>query len=182
MKGVRANCCDRKSHRSGGTARCRGGDAFATMAPCAARGGNGAEQGHQIMSGVWVLDKKISGASRLLALPRVDPGRGGAAYQHTSAELSQRQAVSGRGKNRLRAGAQLLLLPRGVWRLPHRRVSGGRRVVKSSAFPIISRAFSFCWAFCWGASSAVFSAPSAGCRSACTRSPRKSFPQRSSNP
>ena len=77
-------------------------------------------------------------------------------------------------EDRLRAGAELLLLSGGLRSLSHRGVSGGGGDRPSSASPTISQAFSFLLESCWDALSAAFYAPSAGFRSCCIKS-RQSF-------
>ena len=55
----------------------------------------------------------------------MDPGGGNVTDQPASAEFPQGWTVSGRGEDRLRAGAELLFLPGSVGRVSHRGVSGG---------------------------------------------------------
>ena len=99
----------------------------------AGRGGDSAEQSNQIMSGVcghWV--KSFQAFHRPCPASGLDSGGGDAADQPASAELSQGRTVSGGGEDRLRAGAELLLLSGGVRGLPHRGVSGGGGVFQVS--------------------------------------------------
>ena len=160
-----------------------GGSRHAVLRRLAGRGGDGAEQSDQIMSGVcghWVKEKN---AAYLRYCPASGAGyrRGGFIDQPASAELSQGRTVSGRRENRLRAGAELLLLPGSLRCLV---LSGRFRrwwVLPSSASPIISQVSSFCWESCWDALSAAFCVPSAGFRSCCIRFLRRSSPQRGSD-
>ena len=60
----------------------------------------------------------------------MDSGGGGAADQSSPAELLQGKSLSGGVKNRLRAGAELLFLSRGVRGLSHRLLSGGGGLIE----------------------------------------------------
>ena len=85
------------------------------------------------MSGVcghWV--KVFRRVADHVPLPGLDSGGGDAADQPAPAELPQGRTVSGGGENRLRAGAELLLLSGGLRGLPHRGVSGGGGLFKFS--------------------------------------------------
>ena len=96
----------------------------------AGRGGDSAEQSNQIMSGVcghWVR------SFQAFHRPRPAFGAGfrrvrRSLHQPAPAELPQGRTVSGRRENRLRAGAELLLLPGSLRSLPHWGVSGGSGV------------------------------------------------------
>ena len=60
----------------------------------------------------------------------MDTGGGSFTYQFASAQLPQGRTVSGCGKDRLRAGTELLFLPGSLRRLSYRCVSGGGGLVK----------------------------------------------------
>ena len=69
----------------------------------------------------------------------MDTGLCRAADQYPPAEFQKRGAVSGRGEICLRAGAELLFVSRRGGRVPHRRVSGGRRLVEIQIFLLYHR-------------------------------------------
>ena len=66
-------------------------------------------------------------------------GGSGTAEQPASAQFPEGRNLSGEGKGRLRAGAQLLFLPGRIGRLPHRLVSGGGGVFKIQLFLLCHR-------------------------------------------
>ncbi len=157
-----------KGRRAG---RSGGGRRHAVLRRMAGRGGDGAEQSNQIMSGVcghWV--RKFSGVSQTMSRFR--------GWMQAGAALLTNPHLPNFLKGQIYQGAGKTSACRGSTATPARRLrepapSGRFRrwwARPSLAFPIILQAFSFCWAFCWGALSAASSVPSAGFRSCCTRS------------
>ena len=120
------------------------------------------------------MDKKLSGVSQTMSRFRgwIQAGATLLTNLHLPNFLKG-GLYQGAGKNRLCAGAELLLLSGGLRSLPHRGVSGGGGVFQVQLLLLYHRLPLFCWACCWGALSAAFYAPSAGFRSCCTKSPTK---------
>ena len=117
------------------------GSRHAVLRRLAGRGGDGAEQSNQIMSGVcghWV--RKYAGVSQItVPLPWLDTGGGSVTDQPASAELSQGRTVSRRRENRLRTRAELLLLPGSLRCLSYRGVSGGSGLFQVQLFLLYHR-------------------------------------------
>lgn len=108
--------------REKGSGADRAADAYrsrhAVLRCLAGRGGDSAEQSNQIMSGVcghWV--KSFRRFTDNVPLPGLDSGGGDAADQPASPNFLKGGLYQGR-EDRLRAGAELLLLSVGVWYCP----------------------------------------------------------------
>ena len=119
----------------------------------AGRGGDGAEQSNQTMSGVWALGKKFSGVSQTMSRFRgwIQAGATLLTNLHLPNFLKG-GLYQGAGKTVCVPGLNCYSCPAASGPAPSGRF---RRWwgLPSSAFPIISQVSSFCWESCWDASS-----------------------------
>ena len=148
----------------------------------ARRGGDGAEQSHQTMSGVcghWV--RKFSGVSQThVPLPGLDPGGRDALLTNLHLPNFLKGGLyQGAGKTVCVPGLNCYSCPAAVRGLSDRFLSGGGRLIEVQLFLLYNRLSHPVGCPCWGALYADFCAPSAGFRSCCIKFRRKSSPQKS---